>query len=442
MKRIIVKVLLGISIITPFANESKKVKTPVVAKEAAMSIQDALQRAAKHSVQIQAAEYGQSAAQFQRAGAIGQALLPEVNASITSVDTKNKNQSEWKKHHPTQEISVQYNVLDNLRSTSAVGKAHVGVKQANLNYENTYMLTLQEVINAYLGVFNGRKIVKAFEKHVSASQNFLRRAQTEYKIGKSTRTNVLMAEAELAKAKAGLIEQKTFLKNATQMFKRLVGLAPGNLVEPKLVLKLPSNVEEAVMLAKRQNVKVRGADYKDDSAIIDVVQTSGAFLPTLSVSWKWNKEAWKREGALSQIGYQDSSTFSIRGQINLFRGGVDAMNVAAAAKKKAASRLLLEHERQQAEQDVTNAWEEWLAAKATLDQRKAEVRAQELALDAMKNEERLGKQSFLKLLETETKYINSSLQHIQAEQDYVLKQVKILNLMGELTPAKLGMAAV
>ena len=86
--------------------------------------------------------------------------------------------------------------------------------------------------------------------NVQLIEQELRAAQDRFDVGEVTRTDVALAEARLASARASLAVAQGDLANAAAEYHAVVGQKPGDLVTPASLPDLPKDVSAAIAIAR------------------------------------------------------------------------------------------------------------------------------------------------------------------------------------------------
>ena len=450
-KKLLLTALAGLNFICLGAEEQKAndngAKEQVVSRQhKVVTLPEAINKALQNGVALQIAEAQESGASLSEKAILLQTLLPSLSLGMRLDNNKNMFSSGDDEKlsatrvlgDPNVSLEFGYTLFDGFKSSAALGKAAAERDLAEAGVKNAHRTLVSEVVQAYLNILTAQKSIEAAEKNIEQTQNLLKRAQTEYEIGQSTKTNVLAAEAKVAEAKATLAKQKVALVQGNQLYKRVVGEAPVRLQPPALNIMLPSSVEEAVQLSNVNNYEVIKAVADHDKSTLTFIQAGGAFLPKVSASLKMTRKTPLNDLFKSTDEAKFSKTIGLTLEMNLFNGGADILNTWGAAKQKTAARLAVENARQKIEEKIAKTWEEIRAAKATLEQTRLGEKAYELMFEAMKNEERLGKSSFLDLLKAQNEYFNSVIARVEAEQAVHIKMASLLELTGTLTVDALG----
>ena len=88
---------------------------------------------------------------------------------------------------------------------------------------------------------------------------------------------------------------------------------------------------------------------------------------------------------------------------------------------------------------VTQSWEQLESATATIATRDAQIKAAELALDGVKQEQQYGARTTLDVLDAEQELFVAKVNLVRAQRDRIVAAYNVAFALGQLTPAQLGL---
>jgi outer membrane protein TolC len=83
-------------------------------------------------------------------------------------------------------------------------------------------------------------------------------------------------------------------------------------------------------------------------------------------------------------------------------------------------------------QQLVEAWENYLAAKANVVSYQTQVKSNEVSLEGTRQEMLVGSKILLDVLNAQRDLVNSQLRLVQAEQNYYVNAYNVLAIMGRL----------
>jgi len=135
----------------------------------------------------------------------------------------------------------------------------------------------------------------------------------------------------------------------------------------------------------------------------------------------------------NQFGdYDRQLTGSVGLTMPIFTGGLTSSQVRQAAELNNADRMAIERARRDAVQDVAQAWNVLLGARANLVANEEQVRAARSAFDGTREEAQVGLRTTLDLLNAEQELRRAELDLITARRDEYVAAAQVLAAMGDL----------
>jgi outer membrane protein len=116
----------------------------------------------------------------------------------------------------------------------------------------------------------------------------------------------------------------------------------------------------------------------------------------------------------------------------LFAGGVRRSRIRQATEQNNADLIAIEGARRAVLQDVSQAWNQLLAARSNIVSNEEQVRANRIAAEGVREEQAVGLRTTIEVLNAEQELRNSELLLVQARRDNYLAGALLLSAMGRL----------
>lgn len=294
---------------------------------------------------------------------------------------------------------------------------------------------LLSAVAAHAEVVRDRQIVGIRSNNVDVLAEQLRAARDRFEVGEITRTDVAQAEARLSGARAQLSAAQAGLAASRAAYARVTGVEPTDPEPVSPAQGLPAELADAAEAALTLNPDLRAAQYQEIAAQQGVRIARGAMRPDVSVG------ASVSEGRASDFSGQVQGSASVRAQVSvpIFTGGLNRSRVREASAAADEARLSQLSVRRQVIEDVTNAWNTYLAAQAVIESSREAVRANEIAFDGVEQEAFVGLRTTLDVLNAEQELLNSRLELVRAERDLTVAAYVLLQAMGRLDAESLAL---
>lgn len=289
---------------------------------------------------------------------------------------------------------------------------------------------LLRAVAAFVGVRQAEALVALNDNSVRLITQELRAAEDRFEVGEVTRTDVSLAEARLAAARAGLAAQQGALVRAREEYRAAVGRFPGVLTAPRGTPSVPATLDAAKALARERHPAIRQAQHNVAAAEIGVARAEASLFPRLRGT---------ASAGLDEDGDTSGSIgLSFSGPI--YQGGALSSAIRQVSAQRDAARSGLLSTVLAIEQGVGNAWADLAVAVASLEANARQVEAAQLALDGLREELRLGARTTLDVLDQEQELLDARTNLINTENDRLFAIYALLDSMGLLTVEQLGLS--
>jgi TolC family type I secretion outer membrane protein len=290
-----------------------------------------------------------------------------------------------------------------------------------------------EVVRAYMNVVRDEAILRLRINNVAVLRRQLQAVRDRFEVGEVTRTDVAQAEASVARAEAERALAGANLEISRAAFTNLVGRRPGRLVEPRLALVLPAQLPLAIEIARSNHPAVVTAFFEEYAARSAVDSITGELLPQISLNGTLS-QTHDRSGPDSKT---NSASLTATVTVPLYESGATYSRARAAKQIVFQRGNELAQSRRTVEELTTRAWDTLLASRASVSAFQAEVRANEIALEGVRQENQAGLRTVLDVLDAEQRLLNSQVNLVGARRDVVVAAYEVIASIGRLTAIEL-----
>lgn len=287
---------------------------------------------------------------------------------------------------------------------------------------------LQRAVEAYMGVIEANEFVALRQNNLRVLTQELRAARNRFEVGEVTRTDVALAEAELAQARSGLATAQGNLAISIEEYRNVIGRKPGQLSPPPKLPKLGSNIDTAKALAVRTHPDLRSVQHQVAAADLAIKRAEAQMGPTVTA-----------QGILSLSNNFDSSDFTTGASIGLnasgtiYAGGSRSSAVRRAQAQRDSQRGNLHVVRHNVQQNVGVAYAQLNSAKASLEASERQIRAARIAFRGVREEATLGARTTLDVLDAEQALLDAEAARISAQSLVYVATYLVLSTQGQLT---------
>ena len=296
---------------------------------------------------------------------------------------------------------------------------------------------LLDAVTAYMDVVADSAILDLSKKNENVLKEQLKATQTRFKVGEVTRTDVAQSEARLSDARSSVIASEGQLMSAMATFEHVIGNRPqGTLTVPEALPELPATLEEALAKGRAQNPELIAAVHEAKASRYDVRTNEAALLPKASLVGTLSRQTGV---GTTGSGTLDQDNIGVEVTIPLYQSGSEWSRIreaSAVARQRDQETI---DRRLTVEQTITQRWETLSSAIATITARNEQIKAAELALDGVKQEQQYGSRTVLDVLDAERELFNARTNLVQAQRDRMVAAYGMAHALGQLTPKNLNL---
>ena len=334
---------------------------------------------------------------------------------------------------------VSQPIFNGFSTWNTVKAADNTVKAEQSNLYNVEQQILLEASTAYLNVVRDESIVELQVNNEKLLKKRMEETKERFNVGEVTRTDVAQAEARYSQARSDRIAAEGNLAASKAIYVQVIGQEPDKLEEPVGIAEMfPKSMEEAISYARENNYGLKAAKSNLNASIYTVSANKGALLPQV------NFEAAAVRGQTRDYDGKDPETNSFTWGVNmtvpLYTAGADHAKIRQSKYQKwQAQEGVLEAEREMISSVASN-WEYMVSNQAKIASVKDQIRAYEIALDGVQQEEALGNRTVLDVLDAYQYLLNSNVEEVEARRDYYVSGMQLLLSMGKLTAKDLKLS--
>ncbi|MEM7569746.1 MAG: TolC family protein, partial [Pseudomonadota bacterium] len=291
-----------------------------------------------------------------------------------------------------------------------------------------------QTVNAYMGVLRDEAVLKLNDNQIAVLRRQLEASEDRFRVGEITRTDVAQSQARLADAVSRRAAAAADLTASQELYRRVVGELPTSLKEPDVPV-LPMSLDQAIETGIANAPAIIAARFVEESARKAVSEAKGGLLPTLNGFASVSRASGVQLLGVDVTADNTAVVKSVGAEVTipLFQSGREYSAVRQA--KQVQSQRLLEiraAERLVVEQ-VSTAWQVYQASVAQIAANQESVKANEIALEGVRQEAAVGSRTTLDVLDAEQETLNAQVNLIQAESARMIAAYSLLASVGDLT---------
>jgi len=322
------------------------------------------------------------------------------------------------------------------------GKTVADTKAAQANIQaqratlaDTEQQVLLAAVTSYADLVQNIAIADARRNNVRVLIQQLDATRERFRVGELTITDVSQAEARLEGARADLVQAEAQIRISEAAYQRVIGQRPGRLGEMPLIGGLPSSEEETISLSMDYGPRAVSAQYRISAANYGVNSAIGNLLPQV------NLVGFVQQQFDLQVPNDQYYTYGVRLQatVPIYQNGSEWSQVRQAKELVAQRRNELDSARRAQAENAIRAYRQLDASRSRVTSFEAQVRANEVALNGVRQEALVGSRTTLDVLNAEQELLNAQVNLVQARHDVQVSYYGVLAGIGRLTARNLAL---
>ncbi len=334
------------------------------------------------------------------------------------------------------QITLTQPIFSGFRTVAGTKQAEATVEAGKQQLLNTEQRVLLDAATAFMDVIRDRQIVVLREKSVSFFLEELKAANARFSVGEITRTDVAQARAALSFAKAQLEVARASRAASTATYEKTIGHAPGGLKYPPLSRRIPKSLQDALRIAGRINPQILAAAYTHQAAEQNVDVVQAGLLPDLSFQTQYLAESNLTSTTKSFKQVQVLGVLNIP----IYQAGQVYSQVRQAKHVANERRIQIIEAGRNVRAAVVQAWNNFVAAGQTIGSLVDQVKANQLALEGVRQEAQVGTRTTLDVLNAEQTLATSQINLVQSQHDQIVQAYQLIASTGQMTAKALGLS--
>jgi len=265
----------------------------------------------------------------------------------------------------------------------------------------------------------------------------LRQTKDRFNVGEVTRTDVAQAAARRSDAITQLYAAQANLKASRATYEQVIRHPPSHLIHPPTIVSLlPSRLEDAMTLGDGENPVILNVVYQEEASLYNVSQIEGELLPQVTLDVDYTQ----RFGQSRTLEEQQVTTVIGRVNVPLYQGGGVAARIRQAKETNNQLKKEVEDARLRVHADVISSWALLQSTASQIKSAQDALEANRIALEGVREEEKVGQRTTLDVLNAELEYLGSQIQLVTAKRDRVVAEYSVYSSVGRLDAQSLGLS--
>jgi outer membrane protein len=336
-------------------------------------------------------------------------------------------------HPHTYSLTVTQPIYNGGGTVAKTAQAEDSVQSERAHLVAVESSVLFAAVQSYFDVLRDRAVIALDKNNEQVLSRQLEATNDQFRVGQVTRTDVAQAEARLAAATATRHSDEGTLEVDSASYTRAVGHPPVDLIQPKLAPTIPATRDQALALAAQKNPNVISAQFAESAARDNVAQVKAQLLPSLALVG--NVQRLQE----TQLNNRETTNASVLAQVTvpLYEAGSVWSQSRQAIENVGKAQGATDDTRRQAVQSATQAWETMQSARASITSLRTTIRAAQIALDGVKQQQQVGARTVLDVLNAQQELFGDQVALVKAQHDLAVAQFSLSQQVGNLTAVDL-----
>ena len=295
---------------------------------------------------------------------------------------------------------------------------------------------LRDAVTSYTTVWSAEAVLALNQNNERVLRRQLQATRDRFEVGETTRTDVAQSEARLSRAVSGTIQAQGELEAALARYEQVIGTLPTAVEQASEPDGLPGSKEETVAGAVDANPNVVSAIFVQQAAESRLDASEAEFMPSVDLVGTAGYE----QNQFRSNANDFEAALIARLVIPLYQQGFVSSVVRENKQITNQRSIEIEETRRLVRQQAITAWETLVTRRSQLGSLQTEVRASQVALDGVRQENLVGARTVLDVLDAEQDLLNAQVDLVTAQRDAVIAGYSALAAVGRLTARDLGLS--
>src|SRR6056300_930352 len=322
------------------------------------------------------------------------------------------------------------------------GKTNQNIKIADtkLHANNSRLVTIENqvllaAVKAYFNLLKEQDLLDVAIKNKNVIERQLEATKDRFEVGDLTITDVSQAEARLSDANANLVRAEADLNSAKAIFFSDIGLEPEDILYPEEMPIVPQNLQSLIDDVKKYNPKVINA--RKMKLVAEEELKLALKEMSLSVDLKASaNQSWDPNTFFEEQRYFDVSANL---KLPLYKGGKDKAVIRKSREKLNKSNADIDDILREEAEKAMLIWNNIESLNSQILAFKSSIRANEIALDGVVQEENVGARTVIDVLDAENELFMARANLIKANVNRYIATYELLEVIGGMTARDLNL---
>ena len=357
------------------------------------------------------------------------AKLPKITSTISGTYSNSTTSTTTPETFTDKyKLNVTQNLYDAGYNDLEIVRSKILYDTEIINFKIILQDLILDAIMGYLVIINYEKSLEATLKNYESVLKALEETKTKFNLGSSTLYELQNSESLFAIAKVNLFVAEQNLTISKKSFERIVGLQPIDLedvVDTDTSVNLLAVIDKA--MDNNLNLKLIANDIKNKEILL--LKEKKTKQPNLDLT---GSAEYSDDGRIDTGTETTKGTITLTLTIPIYQQGIDDSNIRKYKSQILQSELNYEDLKEDLQIQISNTVKDFKISDAKMKSNLAIIKANETALESLKQEYDIGTKTITDLIEEEGKLLSTKVDYLNFKKDYLVNYFKIKSLEGTL----------
>jgi len=330
-------------------------------------------------------------------------------------------------------VSLVQPIFRGFQTQNSVRSAESSVLAQREALRNSEQGVMFDAVSSFVDVIQNLALVRLQEANLQFLSEQVKASQDRFQVGEGTQTDVAQAQASQAQAEADLASARADVQSARAQFRAITGLEAKRLVLQPVGEKVrPKALDAALSSAQTEHPAILATVHNVDVAMYNVKALEGQMLPQVDLQAGLSRDYTFGGVSANQPRYQDTASVQLNMTVPIYQGGAVSSQVRQAKEDLGNARIQVDLNRDTVRAQTVSAWYELEAAEAAIVSARTAVVANQLAVNGVVEEQRVGQATTLDVLQQQSLLIDAQTTLVFAERNKVVALYALVQAVGRL----------
>lgn len=328
------------------------------------------------------------------------------------------------------QLTLQQRLFDGFEAAAEVQRQKARQNSAAERVQDQAEVSALDAVEQYIAVLRDQARLKNADENIKKHEDTLALVQKRAQLGGGNVADVSQAQARLQTAHSTYTDIQGQLRETQTKFLQIVGVPATDLedVTGSDFSRLPENVDLSVQKGLENNPKVRLAKHDVERSEAEVREQTASMYPHLNFEAVGSVNRYN--SGLEEVDHNAQFLLVLR--YNLYRGGADLARIKEFKERRSEALEQLRVREREVEQDVRSSWAARETQLERIDLLQKQVQANQDTYSGYVQQFDIGQRGLLDVLDAANELFISNDQLIQAQDESLFAEFRILASQGQL----------